>query len=90
MGATMAGLVSTVPQIVWLSQYKGIVFTLSGAMILGSGVLHYKNRNAPCPIDPILAQACTRARVTSFWLLIVSGTLWCLGAFFAFVAPLVF
>ena len=56
MGATMAGLVSAVPQLIWLSQYKAYVFAISGVLILGSAILQYNARNAPCPIDPAQAR----------------------------------
>ncbi len=90
MGATMAGLVSTVPQLVWLSQYKAWVFTISGVMISVAALFHYRARNEPCPIDPVQARACTTARRWSFWTLLVSALVWALGAFFAFAAPLLF
>ena len=90
MGATLAGFVGTFPQVIWLSQYKALVFSLSGGLILSSGALHYYNRNAPCPIDPKLAKACQTSRVWSYWILIFAGSLWLIGAFFAFLAPRIF
>ncbi len=88
MGATMAGLVSAVPQIVWLSQYKSWVFLGSGGMITVASIMHYRTRNEPCPIDPDLAKACKTTRKVSYWSLLLSGLVWCVGAFFAFIAPL--
>ena len=90
MGATMAGLVTAVPQLVWLSQYKAWVFSGSGIMIFIAAALHYRSRNEPCPIDPKKAKACISARKWSFGVLVLSGVLWGIGAFFAFVAPYVF
>lgn len=87
MGSVMVGLVTTVPQIVWLSQYKGVVFTTSGMMIGVSGFLQYRARNLPCPVDAELAKACTTSRVWSERILCFSAFLWFAGAFFAFVAP---
>lgn len=86
MGATMAGLVSAVPQLVWVSQYKGIVFTVSGFLILASGLVLYIQRSAPCPIDVDQARACMRARKASVYATAFSGVLWLVGAFFAFIA----
>ena len=88
MGAAMAGLVSAVPQLVWLSQYKVLVFMVSGGMITFAGLMLYRARNEPCPIDPIKADACTRARKWSIRILVFSGVIWSLGAFFAFLAPI--
>ncbi|MBC87002.1 MAG: hypothetical protein CL677_07460 [Bdellovibrionaceae bacterium] len=89
MGATMAGLVSAVPQLVWISQYKAWVFAISGILISLAAFMHYRSRNEPCPIDPERARACASARKWSFAILTLSGSLWGVGAFFAFVAPLV-
>ncbi len=90
LGATMAGLVSAVPQIVWLSQYKTWVFAGSGVMIAMAAIFQYRSRNAPCPIDAKEAQACMRARKVSKVILIFSALVWMAGAFFAFLAPLFF
>lgn len=90
MGAAMAGLVSTVPQIVWLSQHKAWVFGGSALMLLFAALMQYRARNEPCPIDPAQAAACTKSRQISKYTLIVATVLWGLGAFFAFVAPYVF
>lgn len=90
MGATMAGLVSTVPQIVWLSQYKSFVFAGSALMLIVAGVLQYRAQFEPCPVDPKLAKACMRTRRVSLGIYIFSVFIWLLGAFFAFLAPLIF
>lgn len=88
LGATMAGLVSAVPGLVWISQYKGYVFAGSALMILLAWGMWWRSRNEPCPVDPQLAKACTSARTWSLSILVVSTILWNLGAFFAFLAPL--
>ena len=90
MGATMAGLVSAVPQLIWLSQYKALVFGFSGLMISLAGYMQYRSRFEPCPVDPVLAKACDSSRRWSLVILIISGSLWAVGAFFAFIAPLLF
>lgn len=86
LGAVMVGLVSSVPQIVWLSQYKAWVFSISGLLILGSFCLQHQEKNRPCPIDQDLAAACQTSRRYARWILWVSASLWLVGAFFAFVA----
>ena len=89
MGATMAGLVSAVPQIVWLSQYKIYVFGFSFVMISFAAFMYYRSRNEPCPTDPELAKACASGRKWSFRITCLSASFWLLGFFFAFVAPLI-
>lgn len=90
MGAAMAGLVSTFPQLIWLSQYKAWVFTISGGMIALSFYLQWRSRNEPCPIDPGLAKVCKKARKWSQAILVFSAILWIVGFFFAFLAPRLF
>jgi len=89
LGATFAGLVGAFPQIVWLSENKIIVFSISGIMITLSIVLTYYNRNASCPIDPVKAQACKVSRKWSIRILIFSVSMWLVGFFFAFLAPII-
>lgn len=88
MGASLAGLVSNVPQIVVLSQYKGLVFGISGLLILGSAYLQFYREEESCPIDPVLAEACKTSKRWSKYILIFSGAIWLVGAIFAFLLPL--
>ena len=90
MGATFAGLVGAFPQIVWLSENKILVFSLSGILILISYSLLYINRYASCPIDPNQAKACAISRKWSIRIVTLSAILWACGFFFAFLAPLIF
>lgn len=90
MGAVVAGLVSAVPQITWLSEHKPLVFGASGALILASAWLQWRARNAPCPANPAAARACTRLRTASVWILAIAAVAWCVGAFFAFFAAALF
>lgn len=87
-GAALAGLVSNVPQLIWVSENKALVFGLAGALLLVSGLLQWRARNMPCPADPALAEACTRARRNSLRVYWFSLAIFLIGAWFAFVAPL--
>lgn len=88
MGASLAGLVTAVPQLIWLSQYKELVFLGSGGAILVSGLVQYMAQPKACPTDPALAEACRTARNWSLPILFISALIWSVGAFFAFLAPL--
>ena len=85
-GAVMIGLVSTVPQLVWLSEHKTALFTFAGIMLSSSGLLRYRNRNAPCPADPMKAEACARLRRISGIVFYISVACYTVGFFFAFIA----
>ena len=89
-GAALAGLLSNVPQLVWLSEYKEIVFAISGVMILVAGIFRWNSRNAPCPVDPEQAKACNRLRRWSSILYWFSVVIYGIGFFFAFFAAKVF
>lgn len=86
-GAALAGVVTAVPQLVWLSEHKGAVFGLAFALLLLSGALLWRARTLACPADPALARACTRLRRASVALWSAAAACTTLGAVFAFVLP---
>lgn len=88
LGATMVGLVSTFPSLIWLSENKFLVFGLSFVMLSLSSYLQYRARFLPCPIDPDEARACTSARIWSKRITIFSIIVWVIGASFALL-PLI-
>ena len=85
-GAAVIGLVSTFPQLIWLSQHKVGLFIFAGLMLALSGLMRYLNRNAPCPADPAKAKACMRLRRWNLGIFLFSLIIYSTGAFFAFVA----
>lgn len=86
-GAALAGLVGAVPQLVWMSEHKGLVFGIAGALLAMAGIAMWRARSMPCPTDPALARACTRLRSLSWVLYIGASLAFVLGATFAFVLP---
>ena len=85
MGATMASLVSNVPFLVTLSQYKIWVFAISGALLVLSGWLLYRAGRA-CPTDPTLAALCDKTQKWNRRIYWSSVGLWGIGFFAAFLA----
>ena len=86
-GAALVGLVSAVPQLIWLSEHKAAVFGVAGLLVLGSGVLLWNARRLPCPADPAAARTCVRLRRVSHWLYGVAAVGYVTGAVFAFGLP---
>lgn len=86
--ATLVSLVSNFPQLVWISEHKGLVFGVAGTMLAIAGYLQWQARNAPCPTDPQLASVCTNTRKHSLIIYCLSVSIFGIGAFFAFIAPL--
>lgn len=90
MGAALAGFVGAFPQIIWLSKYKLIVFSIAALMLTLAGVMQWRARYLPCPTDPVQAKACMRLRKISWGIYGFSVVIFLIGAFFAFVAQYVF
>ena len=86
-GAAFASLVGAVPQIIWISEHKPLVFSTALALIAIAGFFQWKSKYTSCPTDPKLATACTSARRWSSWLYFTSVGFFAVGAFFAFVLP---
>jgi hypothetical protein len=87
-GAALAGLVTAVPQLVWLSEHKSLVFGTAGCLLVLSGVALWYGRSLPCPTDPPAARSCRRLRRVSVMLYGSALVCFSLGAVFAFVLPL--
>ena len=86
-GAALAGLVSAVPGLVWLSAHKALVFGVAGAGLAVAGWMQWRARFLPCPADPALAAACMRTRRVSAWVYGIGVVIYAVGAFFAFALP---
>jgi hypothetical protein len=85
-GAVLASLVTVVPQLVWVSEHKILLFALAGSILVVSGVSSCRTRNAPCPADPVKAKSCLRLRRWSAWIFYLSSVMYVIGFFFAVVA----
>jgi hypothetical protein len=86
-GAALAGLVTAVPQLIWLSVHKPLVFGIAGALLAVSGAALWVGRRAPCPADPELARSCRRLRRFSAIIYCLAFAVFVFGAIFAFVLP---
>ena len=87
-GAALASLVAVFPQIVWISEHKEAIFLISSALMVVGGIMQWRNRYAPCPVDPDLRNACLSSRRTSLRIYLVSLVLLLVGGWFAFIQPL--
>jgi hypothetical protein len=87
-GATLSTVVSIFPKIVWVSEHKIEVFTFAGVMLTISGYMQWQGRMAPCPVDPVLRDACMRTRKASLIVYSFSLLLYLIGGWFAFVQPM--
>lgn len=86
-GATLMALVSSFPQLVWLSEHKGWVFLIAGSLLLLSGVLIWRARSLPCPVDPVAARHCSRLRRFNSAIYVIAILSFGSGASFAYLLP---
>src|SRR5205823_5709793 len=84
MGAAFAGLITKVPQLIWVSEHKPFVFGLGALFLSIGGVMQWQARSMTCPTDPKLAEACKNSRRWSAKVYFVSIGIYLIGAFFAF------
>ena len=87
MGAALSSLTSNVPQLIWLSERKPLVFGGSFILLCLAWFVRYLTRNMPCPADPAQAKTCARLRALGGWVLYIGFGVWVVGAFSAFVLP---
>lgn len=86
-GATLAGLVTAFPQLVWLSERKPLVFGVAFALLIASGGATWYSRTMPCPTEPVAAQSCQRLRRINLALYGIALVSFVLGLTFAFILP---
>ncbi len=87
MGAALSSLTSNVPQLIWLSERKPLVFGGSFVLLCLAWFIRYLTRNMPCPADPAQAKVCARLRSLGGWVLYIGFGVWAIGAFSAFILP---
>jgi len=86
LGAVLAGVVTKVPGLIWISEHKPGVFGFAGLMLAVNGVWLWAQRNAPCPLDTELRDACLRGRRFSKYTYYMSVVVFLVGFFFAFLS----
>lgn len=85
-GAAVAGLVSNVPELIWLSEHKEMLFIIAGIFLGIACILRYLNKNSPCPADSKKGRACMRLRRINSILFWISVAFYFVGFFFAYLA----
>lgn len=85
MGSVVVSVVGELPGLIVLSEHKPLVFSVSGAMLVLGGLMQYRAKDLPCPIDVKEKDACARARRVSLWVYGVSVLLYGIGFTTAFL-----
>lgn len=84
-GASLAGFLGEFPQLIWLSDNKGIVFGVSFFMLGVSFLAQKYAAQQVCPIDK--KEDCQSTKNWSRPLLLITFGINLIGAFYAFVLP---
>ena len=87
-GAALSSLITVFPQLVILSIYKIPIFIGAFIMLIIAGVLQYRSRGLPCPVDKKQAYACMQTRKVSMIIYFTSVGIFIIGLLFAFIIPL--
>lgn len=85
-GATLAGLISAFPQLVWLSEQKVVIFVSAGILLALAVGIQYWNRNAYCPVGEA-RDACASTRDLSRYVLVLSLFIYLTGGIVTFILP---
>ena len=89
LGATVASFLSALPWLVALSRHKDWIFMVAGLLIGGNFLYVYKLAprwqisGGNCPADA--PEACAEASRMSRAALWISGAIYCIGAFSAYI-----
>ena len=87
-GAALSSLITVFPQLVILSIYKIPIFIGAFIMLIIAGMLQYRSRGLPCPVDKKQAYACMQTRKVSMIIYFTSVGIFIIGLLFAFIIPL--
>jgi hypothetical protein len=87
-GAVLVGLVSAMPQLIWLSEHKLLVFGVAGGMLILSWLVLRRAKHLPCPTEPLAAKTCMRLRRITAVLFGSAAVAYVIGASFVWVLPL--
>lgn len=89
-GAVWAGLMGSFPGLIWISEHKGMAFSLAIVLLTLAGSMLWRARSLPCPTDAGMAMACARTRRWSEAVFAVAFVCLLIGGFFAYAAPYFF
>jgi peptidoglycan/LPS O-acetylase OafA/YrhL len=84
-GSALAGVVSTFPQLIWLTKHKLWIFGIGGILILIALFARNVVRSQTCPTDQ--KTNCEATKETTDWMLWTSIFLYIIGSFVSLILP---
>lgn len=86
-GASFASLLTHLPFLITLSQYKTQITIFALAMVITAGYANYKTYHMPCPADPELGRECLKSRKRSRVLYYFSTCIFITATSFTYIIP---
>ena len=86
-GASFASLITHIPFLITLSQYKIQITLFALVMIVMAGYVNYRTYHMPCPADPELGRLCMQTRRRSRTLYYFSLVIFIFATMFTYLAP---
>lgn len=87
MGATIASLTASFPQIIWLTERKESLFIITGILLILSFIMMNNSKSLSCPIDVNQRKACQTSNSFSkkvYWGTVV---IYIIGLSFSYIIP---
>ena len=86
-GASFASLITHIPFLITLSQYKVQITLFALLMIVMAGYVNYRTYHMPCPADPELGRLCMQTRRRSRILYYFSLVIFTFATMFTYLVP---
>jgi len=86
-GASFASLITHIPFLITLSQYKVQITLFALVMIVMAGYVNYRTYHMPCPADPELGRLCMQTRRRSRILYYFSLVIFTFATIFTYLVP---
>lgn len=86
-GASFASLITHLPFLITLSQYKTQITIFALVMVIAAGYANYKTYHMPCPSDPELGRLCMQTRKRSRYVYYISVVLFIFATIFTYIIP---
>jgi hypothetical protein len=87
-GASFASLLTYLPFLITLSQYKTQITIFALVMVIIAGYANYKTYHMPCPADPELGRLCMQTRKRSRYVYYISVVLFIFATIFTYIIPI--
>lgn len=90
MGASFANLTGALPQIIWLTERKEMLFVITGILLLISYLSIKSSQQRACPIDQSQREVCESTKNYTLIIFWISTAFFIIGLCFSYIIPRIF